>query len=72
MDWSTFWKWGHFTDYVEFLAAFAVSMSLLTVMFGAYSLYANLLGFASLLTEASLAVPQWLENHRKKSTNGMK
>lgn len=46
-------------------------MSTLTLALRAYPLYFELLGFAALLTEAVLGVPQMLKNLKSGSTEGL-
>ena len=72
LDLSSFWNWSHFSDYAEFLAAFTAFFSLLTFLLFNVSWYCELLGLASTLTEACLAIPQWLKNNQNKSTAGMR
>ena len=72
LDPGSFWNWGHFADYLEFLLAFTLAASLLTFAFSGVLWYCELLGFISTLTEACLAVPQWLKNYQSKSTAGMR
>jgi hypothetical protein len=46
--------------------------SIMTFLFVGVSLYVELLGFASLLLEACLGVPQLWRNYSNKSTEGMR
>jgi hypothetical protein len=54
------------------MVLFTAVAALLTVILGGVSAFVEFLGFASLLTEASLGVPQWLRNYEHKSTEGMR
>lgn len=67
-----FWKWTDFRSYVEFIAAFTLATSVATYFFVGYTVYVELLGFASLLTEAMLGLPQFYDNYVSKSTLGMR
>ncbi|CAI7999220.1 Solute carrier family 66 member 2, partial [Geodia barretti] len=71
-DYQHFWRWTHFADYCYFLVAFSVAGSLVTFLFLGFSLYVELLGFASLLLEACLGLPQLWRNYSNKSTEGMR
>jgi lysylphosphatidylglycerol synthetase-like protein (DUF2156 family) len=70
-DYHYFWRWTHFADYCYFLVTFSVAGALVTVLFLGFSLYVELLGFASLLLEACLGLPQLWRNYSNKSTEGM-
>jgi hypothetical protein len=52
--------------------AFAALLVGLTVALRDVELYVETLGFVSLLLEATLGLPQWYNNYRKKSTAGMR
>lgn len=71
-DYRYFWRWTHFTDYCYFLLLFSVVGSVVTFLFLGFSLFVELLGFASLLLEACLGVPQLWRNYTNKSTEGMR
>jgi len=66
-----FWKWTDFRSYVEFIAAFTLTASLLTYIFLDNTYYVEILGFTSLLIEAMLGTPQFYDNYLYKSTYGM-
>ncbi|XP_065828463.1 solute carrier family 66 member 2-like isoform X2 [Oscarella lobularis] len=70
-DLNDFWNWGHINDYLMFLAIFTGTLAFVTFLFVNNSLYVEFLGFASLLMEASLGLPQFLKNFSNKSTQGM-
>eukprot|EP00051_Salpingoeca_urceolata_P028845 m.488201 g.488201 ORF g.488201 m.488201 type:complete len:264 (-) comp25629_c0_seq1:41-832(-) len=69
--WRDFWAWVEFSDYVLFLSVFCFVVGALSYLLLDVWLYYEVLGFASLLTEALLGLPQWLRNNRNKSTEGM-
>ncbi|CAH8493117.1 unnamed protein product [Dicrocoelium dendriticum] len=66
-----FWQWTDFPSYILFILLFTFVASTITYMFSANAMFVGLLGFASLLTEALLGLPQLIKNHRNKSTKGM-
>ena len=65
-------NWSFFSDYVTFIGALVIVMSILTLAFGGYSEYVEALGTVSLGTEACLAMPQLYRNQVNKSTAGMR
>eukprot|EP00750_Incisomonas_marina_P014579 INCI1769.1.p1 GENE.INCI1769.1~~INCI1769.1.p1 ORF type:complete len:329 (+),score=39.70 INCI1769.1:295-1281(+) len=66
-----FWSWNFFSSYVLFLFGYVLVLLGLTVMFLDSSLYFEVIGCIGLCTEATLAMPQALRNHRRKSTDGL-
>eukprot|EP01017_Pseudomicrothorax_dubius_P028240 TRINITY_DN3346_c0_g1_i5.p2 TRINITY_DN3346_c0_g1~~TRINITY_DN3346_c0_g1_i5.p2 ORF type:complete len:143 (-),score=25.11 TRINITY_DN3346_c0_g1_i5:30-458(-) len=68
---SSFWRWTDFRSYVEFSLYFWISATLLTLVFIKSPLFVQALGGASVCIEASLGVPQMLQNHRTKKTAGI-
>eukprot|EP01135_Chromosphaera_perkinsii_P005641 Nk52_evm12s356 gene=Nk52_evmTU12s356 len=73
LDFKTkdFWKWTNIDDYMYFLISFTGVVSFVTFVLYDYTFYQELLGFLSLLIEASLGLPQWYKNFQHKSTEGM-
>ena len=71
-DGRYFWNWTDFRSYVEFIAAFTLTASLVTYFLLGYVIYVEALGFTSLLIEAMLGVPQFYDNFVSKSTYGMR
>jgi hypothetical protein len=71
-DWRFFWKWTDFRSYLEFIAAFTLSASVLTYTLVGYVIYVEALGFTSLFIEAMLGIPQFYDNYVSKSTLGMR
>ena len=71
-DYHYFWKWTQFSDYCYFLLLLSAVGGLLTFLLLQVSVYVELLGFASLLLEACLGVPQLWRNYCNKSTEGMR
>lgn len=72
MDYHYFWKWTHFVDYCYFMLLFTAVAGLTTFLLLGSSIYVELLGFASLLLEACLGIPQLWRNYCNKSTEGMR
>jgi hypothetical protein len=66
-----FWQWTDLISYIECTSAFTVVFGFLMYIFMGNVLFVEVTGYASLLTEAVLAVPQLLKNHVSKSTVGM-
>ena len=71
-DYNYFWRWSYFSDYCIFISLFSLAGGLLTALFINVSLYIELLGFASLLLEACLGLPQLWRNFSNQSTEGMR
>lgn len=73
-DWELrhFWQWSEFSDYALFLSVFTGFFILLTVALLDVSVYVELLGFLSLLIEATIGVPQFWRNFQNGSTAGMR
>lgn len=68
---SDFWQWTDLVSYIECTSAFTVIVGLLMYLFMDTSWFVESIGYASLLTEAMLAVPQLYQNARTHSTIGM-
>jgi len=72
MNINDFWNWTDFSSYVQFMALFTLLASVVTVMFIGSAHYIELLGLFALMTEAMLGVPQFYQNYRNQSTEGMR
>ena len=59
-------------EYAVTIAVFTAACGTLTLLFSTFWIFVEGLGLLSLLLEAGLGVPQFLENHRRKSTEGMR
>ena len=57
---------------MEFVASFTLAASLLTYVLIDSVIYVEVLGFAALLIEAMLGMPQFYDNYVSKSTYGMR
>lgn len=71
-----FWNWSEAATYCKqhtdyFLLLFWAALSTLTLALRSFPLYFELLGFAALLTEAVLGLPQLLKNLKNSSTEGL-
>ena len=71
-DYTYFWKWTRFSDYCLFVLLLFLVGGIITVLLLNVTVYVELLGFASLLLEACLGVPQFWRNFNNKSTEGMR
>jgi len=71
-EYTYFWKWTRFSDYCLFVLLLFLVGGIITVLFLNVTIYVELLGFASLLLEACLGVPQFWRNFNNKSTEGMR
>ncbi|XP_075525788.1 solute carrier family 66 member 2 isoform X4 [Dermacentor variabilis] len=69
--WRHFWAWTDFLSYVEFMASFALCSGALLYLLLDVELVVEAVGFAALLTEALLGLPQFWRNLRNQSTHGM-
>lgn len=66
-----FWQWSSLISYIECTVLFAVIVGLLMYFFVSNVIFVEAIGYASLLTEAFLALPQLIKNFKSKSTIGM-
>eukprot|EP00695_Tsukubamonas_globosa_P003108 TRINITY_DN474_c0_g1_i1.p1 TRINITY_DN474_c0_g1~~TRINITY_DN474_c0_g1_i1.p1 ORF type:complete len:229 (+),score=77.95 TRINITY_DN474_c0_g1_i1:68-754(+) len=66
-----FWQWEDFASYVTFLAAFVSGLLTLSTLFISQPWYVEFLGYAALLIESTLGIPQWVKNQMTKSTAGL-
>lgn len=67
-----FWDWTDFRSYVECLLVFTALGGAAMFLFAEYPLFVETVGFLAVFVEAMLGVPQFLRNHKNKSTRGMK
>ncbi|XP_040266503.1 solute carrier family 66 member 2-like [Bufo bufo] len=68
---ADFWEWSRFEDYLQFCLSLTVLGALLTYCLLDVPIFVEALGLVALLTEATLGLPQLLQNLRNKSTRGM-
>ena len=67
-----FWNWTRFSDYCQCILCISVIGFGVTYILRNFFIYVELLGFASVLTEAMLGIPQFWKNFQNKSTQGMR
>ncbi|XP_065676792.1 solute carrier family 66 member 2 [Hydra vulgaris] len=70
-EWTYFWNWTHFADYMQFLMVFSLLGSILTFTLSNIPVYMETLGFISVFTEAMLGLPQFYRNYKNRSIVGM-
>ncbi|XP_034091074.1 solute carrier family 66 member 2 isoform X2 [Gymnodraco acuticeps] len=70
-DWSSFWLWSRFLDYMQCVLSFTLMASYATYLFLDSMLFVETLGFLAVFTEAMLGTPQLYCNYQNKSTEGM-
>lgn len=71
-DWSHFWSWSHFLDYVQCVLAFTLVAAYVTYLLLDSSVFVESLGFLAVFIEAMLGTPQLHCNYQNKSTEGMR
>ncbi|XP_023830777.1 solute carrier family 66 member 2 isoform X2 [Salvelinus sp. IW2-2015] len=70
-DWSHFWSWSRFVDYLQCVLAFTLLAAYVTYLLLDSSVFVESLGFLAVFTEAMLGTPQLYCNYQNKSTEGM-
>ncbi|XP_038827898.1 solute carrier family 66 member 2 [Salvelinus namaycush] len=70
-DWSHFWSWSRFVDYLQCVLAFTLLAAYVTYLLLDSSVFVESLGFLAVFTEAMLGMPQLYCNYQNKSTEGM-
>lgn len=68
---SHFWAWTDLSSYFLALAIFTVICSTVTAALINNDIYVEVLGMAALLVEATLGVPQFVRNCKRRTTKGM-
>ncbi|KAG0340005.1 PQ-loop repeat-containing protein 1 [Podila humilis] len=68
--WNNFWNWSTIAPYYLFLAGFTVVIGLSLLIIGKTPFFVELLGLAALGIEATVPLPQAIQNYRSKSTAG--
>ncbi|XP_061109460.1 solute carrier family 66 member 2 [Conger conger] len=71
LDWSHFWLWSRFVDYLQCVLSFTAVAAYVTYLLLDSVLFVETLGFLAVFTEAMLGVPQLYCNYQNKSTEGM-
>jgi len=68
----SFWQWPTYSQYIEFLAAYIIVMTILILIFGRMTLFINALGFFALGLESTLPLPQLYSNYKQRSLHGFR
>ncbi|XP_021962978.2 solute carrier family 66 member 2 [Folsomia candida] len=66
-----FWAWTNLASYIQVTILIATIASATIFIFLDNSIVVEGIGYAALLTESCLALPQFLKNQRNRSTQGM-
>ena len=67
-----FWQWRSRKPYWQFLAYYTTTLAALQILLGGNDLYVLLQGYLALSVEATLPIPQILENQRNQSSKGFR
>lgn len=67
-----FWQWRSRKPYWQFLAYFTITLAALQILIGSSALYILIQGYVALGVEATLPIPQILENQRNQSCKGFR
>ncbi|KAF8469112.1 hypothetical protein BDZ91DRAFT_655742 [Kalaharituber pfeilii] len=67
-----FWQWRSQKPYWDFLIYFFLTTTALQLLLGSSPIYVALQGYVALGIEATLPIPQVLQNHRAKSCHGFR
>lgn len=71
-DWSYFWSWSRFLDYLQCVVAFTLVAAYVTYVLLDSAVFVESLGFLAVFSEAMLGTPQLYCNYQNKSTEGMR
>ena len=67
---ESFWNWSSFTPYIQFLTLFTLIIIGLQWLLGWHAIYVEIIGALAMTIEATLPLPQVVENYSRKSTAG--
>ncbi|KAG8907665.1 hypothetical protein FRB99_002743 [Tulasnella sp. 403] len=67
-----FWQWKLYAQYLEFLAAMIVVLTIAFLILGRMGWFVSSLGFFALGLESTLPLPQLYSNYRQKSLYGFR
>ena len=67
-----FWQWRQERPYWLFLAYLSGGLLVLQILVGSSQLYVNTIGYAALAIEATLPLPQIMNNQRSRSCKGFR
>jgi len=68
----SFWQWTAYAQYIEFLAAYILCMTILFLIFGRMQWFITALGYFALGIESTLPIPQLISNFKHKSLYGFR
>lgn len=66
----SFWQWKLYSQYIEFLAALILVLTIAVLIFGRMQWFIASLGFIALGLESTLPLPQLYSNYKHKSLYG--
>lgn len=68
---DNFWNWSDMASYIAFVGALAFVVGVLSgILIPLSPLYVEMLGYAALMIEATLGLPQLIQNYKKQNTEG--
>ncbi|KZT39396.1 hypothetical protein SISSUDRAFT_1070555 [Sistotremastrum suecicum HHB10207 ss-3] len=67
-----FWQWTTYGQYIEFLAAQILCLTIVFLIFSRFDVFISILGFAALGLESTLPIPQLISNFKNKSLYGFR
>lgn len=71
-DFNSFWNWPYLIDYLYFLSLFCLILGFISQIIGYENkIYVQLLGISAASVEATIGVPQILNNCRSKNTSNL-
>jgi ABC-type amino acid transport system permease subunit len=68
---ESFWHWSSFTIYLKYITLLFCTLIALTAALARFHTYTLFLGSLSAAVEATLGVPQFLLNYKRKNTFGL-
>lgn len=66
------WDWHEKRSYWRFLIQFVLTLGVLQCIFGTQKIYVSILGTSALGIEATLPIPQFLNNRKTRSVKGVR
>jgi len=67
---TRFWEWDTYSAYIRFLALLTLVLGSLQLLWGWWPVYVDVLGLAAMGVEATLPIPQLMNNHKRRSAAG--
>ena len=67
-----FWMWSSFKPYLVSVGVYTSFMTVLYIFLGSYDWFVGLLGYIALGLEATLPIPQFINNYKQKSLKGFR